>query len=815
MIFGFIKNRVLRIIARGAVILMCLIAVVFIAANIYVYTHKDSILNTIKENINNSIAGKFDAKNIEIKNFAHFPNIAVELQKVELTDSVYNKPLLACAEVSLRFSIFKIWDSKHQAAKIVFSNGKINFFKDTSGYNNTSMLAQKNKATGAADKGFLIHAIELENMDLLVNNDRNGKTYDLHINNLTGKIQQKDSILFLTTDENILIRKLVFNPAKGNYLQNNKFEAKLKLTFNKKNKTLACNESKILVNNQPWLLKATFILGEVQTFALDLISKNINYNNAITVLPPKLKKTLSSIQLKQPVFTHVIMNGTLRSGENCLINIECNTSKNEFTSSQVVFEDCSFHAKFTNQLADSLPRTDEFSKISFDDFSGNWRGLLFSGKNIIVTNLVTPNIEFLLATSGTLQQIDNAIGSDNISFLNGSASIILSYNGLLNADPASLKNLDAHFIIKDGLMRYEPKNILLEKCSGELTVGNNNLAFKNFQFDYKSNHFVLNLAGSQIANIAENTNAKSGLSINIFCPYLHVDEIFAILAPSENISKKEKKKRGIATANNIDDMFANNNWNINLKANKISKGAFYAENATASLKMQGNKWTVQNLSFKHAEGVITASGYFDESSGKQAILNADAKIQQVNVKKIFTAFGNFGQSSITADNLKGILTADAKINVSVSNNGKVIPHTNTGFVNFSLLNGEILNHKGLEQMKLLFLKNRDMSDVKFAELKGRLDVTPDYIYINRMEIASSAINMFLEGRYDTYGKNTDMLIQVPFSNLAKQDENYKAKNKGINAKTGASLWIRAKNDNAGDIKFSPTLSKKIDSLKKN
>ena len=68
--------------------------------------------------------------------------------------------------------------------------------------------------------------------------------------------------------------------------------------------------------------------------------------------------------------------------------------------------------------------------------------------------------------------------------------------------------------------------------------------------------------------------------------------------------------------------------------------------------------------------------------------------------------------------------------------------------------------------------------------------------------------MYLEGQYDIYGKNTDMLIQVPFSNFGNRDESVPVKNKGVDAKTGLSIWIGAKNDANGEIKFTPRLSKK-------
>ena len=77
-----------------------------------------------------------------------------------------------------------------------------------------------------------------------------------------------------------------------------------------------------------------------------------------------------------------------------------------------------------------------------------------------------------------------------------------------------------------------------------------------------------------------------------------------------------------------------------------------------------------------------------------------------------------------------------------------------------------------------------------------------------MEIQSTAVSMYLEGQYDIYGKNTDMLIQVPFSNFGERDETTPLKNKGVDAKTGLSIWISAKNNEYGEIKLTPRLSKK-------
>jgi hypothetical protein len=99
-----------------------------------------------------------------------------------------------------------------------------------------------------------------------------------------------------------------------------------------------------------------------------------------------------------------------------------------------------------------------------------------------------------------------------------------------------------------------------------------------------------------------------------------------------------------------------------------------------------------------------------------------------------------------------------------------------------------------------FLQKRNLSDVSFAELKDRLDINGNDIYVHRMEISSTAVNMYVEGTY-SFANNTDLSIQVPLHGQ-KKDQDEAPKNKGTNAKTGMSVFLRAKDDKDGKLKFS-------------
>jgi hypothetical protein len=73
-----------------------------------------------------------------------------------------------------------------------------------------------------------------------------------------------------------------------------------------------------------------------------------------------------------------------------------------------------------------------------------------------------------------------------------------------------------------------------------------------------------------------------------------------------------------------------------------------------------------------------------------------------------------------------------------------------------------------------------------------------------MEIASSVFTIFVEGTYGLKG-NSDVSIQIPFSNLKKRNADNKPENSGLNKKAGSSLYLRGRTGPDGNIQFKTDL----------
>jgi len=206
----------------------------------------------------------------------------------------------------------------------------------------------------------------------------------------------------------------------------------------------------------------------------------------------------------------------------------------------------------------------------------------------------------------------------------------------------------------------------------------------------------------------------------------------------------------------------------------------------------------------HAGGSINFNGSLvsDKDNYHQAKVNAS--LDNVDVNKIFTAFNNFGQNGIEAKNLEGKLTAKLDAVVALDDEGNAYPKSIESFIDFSLKNGALNNFEPVKKIKSFVFKKRDFDSIRFGELKDSLEIKNQEIKINRMEIQSNVLSMYVEGIYSMKG-NTDMSIQIPFNNLKKRDSGYIPVNKGLDKKAGASLYLRGRPGADGKIQFKPEI----------
>jgi hypothetical protein len=243
-------------------------------------------------------------------------------------------------------------------------------------------------------------------------------------------------------------------------------------------------------------------------------------------------------------------------------------------------------------------------------------------------------------------------------------------------------------------------------------------------------------------------------------------------------------------------MFTDGNVHLTLTASELHYRKFDASEVNAAILLSNEIVDLENVSLRHADGTVSLKGRMTQAGELNKVTLA-AGLNQINVPRIFDAFSDFGQDAITSKNLKGKLNASIDLDTYITDAAKMKPDLTTGTVKFLLQEGELHDFEPVKKISEKALKKQDFSDIRFADLENRLEIKGTAFIVNRMEIRSTAITMFVEGIYDTK-KGTDMSIQLPVRNLLKSNADTDLTDEGKNNK-GISVRLRAHTGEDGKL----------------
>jgi hypothetical protein len=322
----------------------------------------------------------------------------------------------------------------------------------------------------------------------------------------------------------------------------------------------------------------------------------------------------------------------------------------------------------------------------------------------------------------------------------------------------------------------------------------------NLNFYTGSTDLVMNGTVKSLFYLINQKNKKLTLDWTIRSNKLNLNDFTSYLKPKNAFAASRKRKSSLAqTLTEFTDLLETANFSLNLNARQLVYKKFYADNLTADLVTDNNAINLKSITLHHGGGSIFMQGILRNDPASNPF-SFKAQLRNVNVNKIFTAFNNFGLKSPTDKNIRGSLTADVTMQGAVTTKAQIIPEELKGFVKFNLQDGQLVNFEPVQKISETVFKNRNFSDIQFADLHDLLEINGENITINRMEIHSSVLTMFIEGMYNMK-TGPDLSIQVPLSNL-KANKNSELANKGIYSKTGPSARLRAKRGEDGKVKIT-------------
>lgn len=810
----WMRHKIVRIAIWVLLSLTGLFIVLLICVQSYIAAHKQELLTRVHQQLSARLQGRLTIGSLEVNVWRHFPRIEIMLKGVTLIDSVYQQPILSVQSASTWISVFQATRKDPVISRIKFSDGLFHVFTDSTGYTNRYLLKLKPKT--AAKKGpggnLMIAQVELENINALAEDRIKNKRFEFLFQKLNARInRRRDSTLEFNVKEEMIIRGLGFNLARGSFLGEKKVEGRWKLHYHPALQELECAAAEIKFNGQPIIVKGSFNFQQANpNFKLGVTAKKILYKTAAGLLTERLAQKLAIVSLEHPFDINASVSGSLKGGSQPSLSVSWIVKNNRLVTPVAALDSCSFSGSFTNERIKGQPLGDENSQIVIKDFTGKWGEAVFKGSTTTLTNLADPEFSFDLYSDCSFPALNTQFGLKSLRFVEGQAQIALHYKGPLTKSSNFFQRLNGSLAVKNGAVHYEARDLLFTDCNGILYFGADSLQVNNLRCKLGNNEFTVNVDGREMSSLAQDDDPHNAtISCAVYTPSLNLAD-FRHLFKGGKKQVAEKKKEGKTKHSlwRFDEVLDKGSLKLQLRADALRLNHFTAEALNGTVLFRENDWQLQRISVRHAGGLLSLNGDVKHINERHHEAGIQMVLKDMDVRKVFYAFDNFGQKAIVHSNLRGKLNTDARLKLALNERGDIIPGTMNGKVWFSLKDGALINHEPVQKIQKFVFKDRDMSNITFAALQDSLIIKNDEIEIKRMEIHSSVLTLYVEGVYSLNG-NTDISIQVPLHNFLSRGDEKNPRNRGVESRNGPSIYLRAKPDVKGNIKLGLDLFKKF------
>jgi len=762
-------RRLIRYLGIAGGIVFAILLLFWLGIAAYVSLNKKEVLSEITRQLNENLSGHLTIESMEPSLIEGFPGVSVLLTNVLLRDSLYSThhhDLLRAKKIFVAIGAFPLLGGKLQMQTIDIRGGEIYMYTDITGYSNTQILKRGGGGKRNQLKGEVRRLI-LNDVRVTSENKKKLKLFSFYFKRLDNKIKYKPTYWSARTTINAKVNALIFNRQKGSYIKNKAIRATLEMRYSRQSHVLSVPLQNILFDDDKLKIGGQFSFKPTSSaFVLNIKAPQIKYKNALELLTPSIASKLKRYDVCRPISIDAKLRGRLKGKNIPYVNISWQVENSDVLVWNDKLARASFKGFYSNELKKGEPRRDPNSIVCAYQLNATWRGIDFKADTVKIFNLKNPVLQGHFFSHFALSKLNEVSGSETFVLNRGSAELNLIYKAPISPNNPTEPYMYGNVRIRGGELVYVPRDLKFKNVNGTISFIGQHLLLRNVHV--QSGNSKLNMQGSirNFVNFYYTNPQKILFDWKVQSPQIYLSEFLAFVGGRKTIKRYRPGDRVSRIFGQLNNVLDQANIHIELKADKLLYKRFVAETVRSSLTLKQSGINLNEVSLRHGGGNLIVSGQIGQGGGANNF-SVDSHLNNVDIRKLFYAFEDFGQTGITYENLRGSLTARTQIRGRLKPNGQTVPKSFFGSVDFTLNNGALVNYEPMERIgSLVFFRRRNFSNITFRSLHNKLQVHGDKIYIPEMLIESSVFNVIVEGVYGI-PKGTNIGMAIPIRNPEK------------------------------------------------
>lgn len=231
---------------------------------------------------------------------------------------------------------------------------------------------------------------------------------------------------------------------------------------------------------------------------------------------------------------------------------------------------------------------------------------------------------------------------------------------------------------------------------------------------------------------------------------------------------------------------------LDLTIDQLIYREFVAEEITTRLHMLPGTIVADELKLQCLGGDIAANVRI-ATGNERSHLALMARLNGLDVSRLFREWDNFGQDMLTHKHLRGTVTADLILDLDLDSHLKVIANSVRAETDLSISGGELIGFSPLKSLSK-FIDVTELEQVRFETLSNHFTLRDGRISIPYMTMRSSAIDFDVFGE-QAIGGEMDYHINLLLSDLLGRKARKRKEIEGHeiieeSGRTRLFLWLR-------------------------
>lgn len=759
----------------------------------------------LAENLRANYGLDLKVEDLSVSFFSNWPHASVKMKNVYLANTInpsHFGPLMKAGSIAISFNMERLLHKEFIVKFIAISDAEINLVRNEDGTKNFVFQKFPHDPAKHAGISFEVSKISINNVHFKYLNRQRGQDISLRLADINVRLKQYEDGIKANVKGKTVIEQLLFNEQNGAFLKNTRAGLSLELNYLKETGSICIYApSNVEIEGHRYDLTSLVKLGENRKLALRIESTQLKFERVAALLTPKIRKVLSNFEVRRPIDAKVLLVANLAEKEEPVVIADVTGRKCDLSigKSKIPYSDLDFTGKIRSLDSSGQKGDMEHASIVFTQVKGKVYDFPFTA-SISVVSLLHPIINIDAGLLIEARKIPFEVSKDFV--LRGSATAHINYKGptqKLNKEDflKSPMSLQASLNFKE-LSYKEIDRPYVYTVNGKASLDNHDLQFDHLSV--KTDIAIATVKGKAEGFVPYVFGQSRGFKATISAKTdnLDLNPLFVKneSAPAEKtVEEKEHKNDNSKIASGHFE-FA-----VELFAKRLVVRKVEASNAYVDMYYKENSLDIKSAALNTCDGRISVKALVKDFNS----VDANISVQNVDVKKLFDQFENFGQDAIVSDNLKGSLSLEAKFKTKLDEKMNLKPESMVCDAKLRLVDGHLVNYEPVQSLSNFLFRNRDFNDVTFSELNETFKLRGYEMQIDELEIGSNVLNLYvIDGLYNFKG-NSNVNILIPWSNLKKRSKNYIPKNTGESAENTKGVKL---NFNGPNKKMKITLGHK-------